>query len=200
MKRTLYWGLAISGIALLSLQFLAKPHANEDEPPAETPNAPTASGRAHASTPSVARLEARANPSATTASSAPQMATPREDPDAVSTREDRLSEMGILKRTLGLSDEQAKKLRPVLSREEARLSQVRRNPNLSRPDRVAKTREIQDSTDSVVAGLLTREQFEQWRRHRLPPQNPLADPPPGSESPRQPAANQPDRAGKAEHH
>ncbi len=180
MRRTLFCALAIAGIAFISLPRLLKPQAMEHPAPQERLY-PSATAAPQPLGPPLARFETPTNQPAGTAPSPAQVPRPRSNRDSFTTRADRLSEMGILKRNLGLTDEQVRKLKPILSREEVGLSEVRRNPNLSRPDRVAQTRQVQDSTDKALAALLTPQQFEQWRHHRLPPQNPLADPLPTAE-------------------
>jgi len=66
-----------------------------------------------------------------------------------------------------LSDEQAKKLEPVLKEQQEKLEALRRETSLSRKERVAKLREIQQATDARIKAHLTPEQAEKWQNTRL---------------------------------
>jgi len=60
----------------------------------------------------------------------------------------RLSPLRLMNDGLGLSEEQVKKLEPVLKQQQDKLNALRRDTSLSRKDRVAKLREIQQATDA----------------------------------------------------
>ncbi len=68
---------------------------------------------------------------------------------------------------LGLSDEQAQKLEPVLKEQQKKLEALRRETSLSRKERVAKLREIQQAADAKINAHLTPEQAEKWQSTRL---------------------------------
>jgi hypothetical protein len=73
----------------------------------------------------------------------------------------------MMKQSLNLSDEQAKKLEPVLKEQQKKLNALRRDTSLSRKDRVAKLKELQQGTDAKIKPLLTAEQTEKWQKMRL---------------------------------
>jgi Skp family chaperone for outer membrane proteins len=73
----------------------------------------------------------------------------------------------MMKQSLKLSDEQAKKLEPVLKEQQEKLSALRRDTSLSRKDRVAKLKELQQSTDTKINARLAPEQAEKWQKMRL---------------------------------
>jgi len=79
----------------------------------------------------------------------------------------RLGPLQLMRDFLGLSDEQAKKLEPVLKEWQNKLNALRRNTAVSRQERVAKLKEIQDATDEKIHVVLTPEQAEKWRKARL---------------------------------
>ena len=72
-----------------------------------------------------------------------------------------------MKDSLGLSDEQAKKLDPVLKEQQDRMNALRRDTSLSRKDRVAKLKEIQTATNSKIKAQLAPEQEEKWQKRGL---------------------------------
>ena len=74
--------------------------------------------------------------------------------------------LGIMKRSLSLNDDQTSKLEPVLKEQRDKINALRRNTVLSRQERVAKLREIQQGTDSKIKAVLTPEEAEQWHRAR----------------------------------
>jgi hypothetical protein len=73
----------------------------------------------------------------------------------------------MMKQSLNLSDEQAKKLEPVLKEQQEKLSALRRDTTLSRKDRVAKLKELQQGTDIKIKAQLAPEQAEKWQKMRL---------------------------------
>lgn len=83
-----------------------------------------------------------------------------------------------LVKSLDLSDQQAKKLEPLMQQEKDKLAALRRDTKLTRQERVTKLKEIRAATDSKVKSLLTAEQAAKWRKAQLndsaqpaPPQN-----------------------------
>ena len=73
----------------------------------------------------------------------------------------------MMKQSLNLSDEQAKKLEPVLKEQQEKLSALRRDTSLSRKDRVAKLKELQQGTDTKIKARLAPEQAERWQKMRV---------------------------------
>ena len=84
-------------------------------------------------------------------------------------QERRLSQLQMMKDSLGLSDEQVKKLQPVLKEQQDKLNALRRDTSLSRKDRVAKLRELQQGTGSKIKAQLTPQQAEKWQQVRANP-------------------------------
>jgi periplasmic protein CpxP/Spy len=70
----------------------------------------------------------------------------------------------MMKQYLGLSDEQANKLEPVLKEQQDKLNALRRNTSLSRQERLAKLRELQKVTDDKIKAVLTPTQADKWQR------------------------------------
>ncbi len=79
----------------------------------------------------------------------------------------RLNPLQLMQDSLALSDEQARKLEPVFKEQQKKLEALRRETSLSRKERVAKLREIQQGTDAKIKALLTPEQAEKWQNTRL---------------------------------
>lgn len=79
----------------------------------------------------------------------------------------RLSPLQLMKDCLDLTDKQAKKLEPVLKEQQDKLNALRRDTSLSRKDRVAKLKEIQQGTNAKIKPLLTAEQADKWQQFRL---------------------------------
>jgi hypothetical protein len=75
--------------------------------------------------------------------------------------------MEMMKQSLNLSDEQAKKLDPVLKEQQEKLSALRRDTSLSRKDRVAKLKELQQGSVAKIKTQLTPEQADKWQKMRL---------------------------------
>ena len=75
--------------------------------------------------------------------------------------------MEMMKQLLNLSDDQAKELEPVLKEQQEKLSALRRDTSLSRKDRVAKLKELQQGADTKIKAHLTPEQAEKWQKTRL---------------------------------
>jgi periplasmic protein CpxP/Spy len=72
--------------------------------------------------------------------------------------------LGMMKRSLGLNDEQAKKLGPMLQERQNQMNALRRNTSLSRQERLAKLREIEKATDDKIKAVLTPAQADKWQR------------------------------------
>jgi len=90
----------------------------------------------------------------------------------------RLTQLQLMKDFLNLTDEQAKKLDPLLQEQQEQLVAFRRDTTLSRPDRVIKLKEIQTVSDAKIKAVLTPEQAEKWRQRGHLLQQPVQSPPP----------------------
>lgn len=75
----------------------------------------------------------------------------------------------MMKQSLSLSDEQARKLEPVLKEQQEKINTLRRDTSLSRKDRVAKLKAIQQGTDAKIKAQLTPAQAEKWQQVRANP-------------------------------
>jgi hypothetical protein len=75
--------------------------------------------------------------------------------------------LGIMKSSVSLSDEQVRKLEPVFKEQQDKMNAFRRDASLSRKDRVAKWKEIQQGIDAKMKPLLTAEQAEKWQKARF---------------------------------
>ncbi|MCW5559575.1 MAG: hypothetical protein KIT22_17300 [Verrucomicrobiae bacterium] len=65
---------------------------------------------------------------------------------------------------LSLSDEQRDKLRAAQKVQADKLRAIREDTSLSREQKVAKVRELQDSLTATTKSILTAEQFEKWQK------------------------------------
>lgn len=72
-----------------------------------------------------------------------------------------------MKQSLALTDDQAKKLEPLLKEQQDKLNALRRDTSLSRKDKVAKLKELQQGTDAKIRAQLTPEQAAKWQRRSL---------------------------------
>ena len=70
----------------------------------------------------------------------------------------------MMKQSLSLSDEQARKLEPVFKEQQDKLNALRRDSSLSRKDRVARLREIQQGTDATIKAQLRAQPAEKWQQ------------------------------------
>jgi hypothetical protein len=73
----------------------------------------------------------------------------------------------VMKQSLSLSEDQAKKLEPVLKEHWDKMNALRRDTSLSRQDRVAKLKEMQTALDTKMKQHLTPEQTERWQKARF---------------------------------
>lgn len=69
----------------------------------------------------------------------------------------------MMKRSLSLTDEQTKKLEPVLQEHQSKVNALRRDTTLSRQQRVAKFRQLQKATDDKITAQLTPEKAAKWQ-------------------------------------
>lgn len=72
----------------------------------------------------------------------------------------------MMKQSLSLTDEQARKLEAVMSEQQAKVAALRGSTSLSRQDKVAKLKEIGVAADPKVKGILTPEQVGKWQKMR----------------------------------
>jgi periplasmic protein CpxP/Spy len=72
----------------------------------------------------------------------------------------------MMKQSLNLSDEQAKKLEPVLNEHREKINALRRDTSLTRQQRMAKLREMEQGRDAKIRAHLTPEQAEIWEKTR----------------------------------
>jgi len=72
----------------------------------------------------------------------------------------------IMKQSLNLSDEQKKNLDPVLKEQRDKINALRRDTSLTRQQRMARLREMQQGRDSQIKAHLTSEQAEKWQKIR----------------------------------
>lgn len=70
----------------------------------------------------------------------------------------------VVKQSLNLSDEQAKKLEPVLEEQRDKINALRRATSLTRQQRMAKLREIHQGRDAQIQAHLTTDQTEKWQQ------------------------------------
>lgn len=81
-------------------------------------------------------------------------------------RQENYGPLAMMKQSLSLSDEQAKKLEPMLKEQQDKLNALRRDTSLSRKDRMVKLKELQNGADSKIRAHLTPEQAEKWQQLR----------------------------------
>lgn len=72
----------------------------------------------------------------------------------------------MLTERLGLTADQAGKLKPVLEKQRTQMEALRNDDSLSPEDRRAKMRSIRDETDQAISAVLTAEQKKKWDEAR----------------------------------
>src|SRR5262249_40896881 len=102
-------------------------------------------------------------PSAPADDSKPAVVPAKPERRSFSGRVDRLKEVA---EQLKLSDDQKEKLKPILQEETKKIRELRQNKELSRPDRVARLREVRKEIQDQVKPILTPEQLEKWKELR----------------------------------
>jgi len=75
----------------------------------------------------------------------------------------RFNPLQLMKESLELTDDQTKKLEPILKQQQSEMVALRRETTLSRQDRLAKVKEMQQTWESRVKAVLTAQQIEKWR-------------------------------------
>jgi serpin B len=75
--------------------------------------------------------------------------------------------INLMKQTLNLTDEQVKKLQPLLKKQRDELADLRRETSLTRQERVTKINEMRQANDAQLKSILTPEQTEKWQNTRL---------------------------------
>jgi periplasmic protein CpxP/Spy len=90
-------------------------------------------------------------------------------PAVVSTRDRHgaITPLESMRQSLNLTDEQAKKLEPALKEQQDKLNALRRDTSLSRKDKAAKIKELQQGTDAKIRAQLTPEQAAKWQKRNL---------------------------------
>lgn len=78
-------------------------------------------------------------------------------------RPDRLKQMT---ETLGLSEEQQTKLRPILKEETDKMRELRQDTALTQEQRREKAKALRDDSEKKLKAVLTTEQFEKWQKAR----------------------------------
>ena len=72
-----------------------------------------------------------------------------------------------MKDSLELTDDQAKQLEPILKEQQARIAAFRRETTLSRKERAAKLKAMQQTSDVKIKAVLTPEQADKWQKMRF---------------------------------
>jgi hypothetical protein len=91
---------------------------------------------------------------------------------------------------LELTGDQQEKIKPILESEASQMQELRANTSLSQEDRMAKMKEIRQSTASQINPILTPDQQKKYaemmsRMGRGRPSGPNASTPPQPQSPQQ---------------
>ena len=70
---------------------------------------------------------------------------------------------------LNLTDEQKEKLKEAFAKDGEKMKELRDNPNLSREEKMAKFRELNEGIEARLKPILTAEQLEKWQKLRPQP-------------------------------
>lgn len=73
----------------------------------------------------------------------------------------------MIAKHLNLTDDQKAKVKPILDARQQKMQDLRNDPDfrsLSREDKMAKVKAIQDDTTAQLKPILTDEQFAQWQK------------------------------------
>jgi hypothetical protein len=87
----------------------------------------------------------------------------RPERKALSNRADQLQTIAD---ELKLSDEQKEKIRPIVREQARKVRELRQDKDLSRQDRLAKFKELRESTAEKLKPILSAEQLEKWQKLR----------------------------------
>jgi len=71
-----------------------------------------------------------------------------------------------LSQTLNLSAQQKGELLPILEQEGPKLKAIKDNPNLTGREKAMQLRAIHQQTDPQVKGILSPQQYEEWKNIR----------------------------------
>lgn len=85
-----------------------------------------------------------------------QWGGPGGQPPTVDQRMQRMSQM------LDLTGDQQEKIRPILESESTQMQQLRSDTSLSQEDRMAKLKQIRESSSSQINGILTPDQQKKY--------------------------------------
>jgi hypothetical protein len=157
----LFVALALVAVAVVLLRWHGKPVSPVADEPAVMTNSLPGVG----SQPTNALLAAPVAAPAGEAESSQQTASTNAAPplQAQYARSGIVTPSHVIRDMLGLSDEQTKKLQPVLKRQQDQMNALRRDSSLSRQARVGKLRQIQEEFDGQLMALLTPEQAQKWQ-------------------------------------
>jgi Spy/CpxP family protein refolding chaperone len=76
----------------------------------------------------------------------------------------RSTPLQLMREALELTDEQAGKLEPILQAQQKQLAAFRRETSPSRQERMARLKQMRETTEAQLKSILTPEQFETWRK------------------------------------
>ena len=78
-----------------------------------------------------------------------------------------MTPMQIMVHSLELTDDQAKRLEPILKEQQRRLADFRRETSLTRQDRIARLQEMRGTNDAQLRTVLTQAQFDTWQNRGI---------------------------------
>ena len=177
MKATPYINAVVGAVIVLSSEITAQTGASTNDAPVRAAASDQRFGNLYQNRSNVAKVAVSSGRLATTnaAGNAAQREAASLVPGGQSNgqtagraaghQEGRPREMdalGIMKRSLSLNDDQASKLEPVLKEQQDKLNALRRDTSLSRQERLAKLKEIQQASNSKIRAQLTPEQADRW--------------------------------------
>lgn len=73
-----------------------------------------------------------------------------------------MSQLPMLRESLGLTDEQASKIEPFLKEQQKKLVTFRSKTSLTRQERIVLLKEMQATNEAQVKSILTPEQYTKW--------------------------------------
>jgi hypothetical protein len=71
-----------------------------------------------------------------------------------------------LSQVLNLSPQQKSQLAPIVEAEAPKVQSIRKDPNLSGPEKAKKLEAVHGETDSLVKSILNPTQYKQWQQIR----------------------------------
>lgn len=89
---------------------------------------------------------------------------------------DRKSPLSMTAMYLELTDEQAKKLEPILEKQQRQMLAFRRDTSLSRQQRIVRLKQMRETNDDQLKSVLAPEQFKKWRHRGLAMQQAFQQP------------------------